>query len=444
MRLYDKDCKNAKPRESIYRLFDGKGLYLEVTPKGANHWRFKYHYLGKEKRISLGSYPAVGLAKARQKCAEARELLEMNIDPSAARQQERRKLLRETENTFKAVAMEWHENRTERWSEGYAQEVMDRMQTDLFPAIGSMPIKDIETPDLLAALRRVEKRGALELARKARCICGEVFRYGIQTGRCKEDISVHLRGALRSRKTKHYAAIETREIPELLEALARQDRSVYDRTRRAIKLSLLTFQRPGEIRKATWGEIDWEGRQWMIPAERMKMRRAHIVPLSRQALAVLEEQREEVKRLNTNLVFPSLIRHKNPLSDNTVRVALHKLGFKDRMTPHGFRALARTTIRETLDYAPDIIEAQLAHKPPGPLGAAYDRATFLRQRTVMMQAWADYLDGVAVTGKSSLEASVLEAAKDMRETSIQSRSMQPQQPTVAQSPALHSLATTVS
>lgn len=410
MKLYDKDCKNAKPRESVYRIFDGKGLYLEVTPKGARHWRLKYHYLGKEKRISLGSYPAVGLADARQKSLEARKLLDMNIDPSAARKQERRKALREVENSFKAVALEWHENRTERWSKGYAQEIMERMETDLFPALGSMPIHTIETPDLLAALRRVEKRGALELARKARCICGEVFRYGIQTGRCKEDISVHLRGALKTRRTKHYAAIETREIPELLEALAREDGNMYDRTRRAIKLSLLTFQRPGEIRKATWAEIDWEGRQWVIPAERMKMRRAHIVPLSQQALAVLKEQREETRRLNTDLVFPSLVRHKKPISDGTVRVALHKLGFKDRMTPHGFRALARTTIREQLDYAPDIIEAQLAHKPPGPLGAAYDRATFLKQRTVMMQAWADYLDAIATTEKVAVADTNVEAA----------------------------------
>lgn len=394
MKLYDKDCKNAKPRDSIYRIFDGGGLYLEVTPRGAKHWRLKYHYLGREKRISLGSYPAVGLAEARRKSLEAKKLLEVNIDPSAARKQERRKLLRETENSFKAVALEWHANRKERWSAGYADDILLRLQKDVFPSLGSTPINDIETPDLLAALRKVERRGALELTKKARQICGEVFRYGIQTGRCKEDITLHLRGALKTRRKKHFAAIDTREIPELLEALAREDRSIYDRTRRAIKLSLLTFQRPGEIRKATWGEIDWEGRQWVIPAERMKMRRAHIVPLSRQALAVLEEQREEVKRLNTGLVFPSLVRHKDPLSDNTVRLGLHRLGFKGRMTAHGFRALARTTIREQLDYAPDIIEAQLAHKPPGPLGAAYDRATFIKQRTVMMQAWADYLDAL--------------------------------------------------
>lgn len=420
MGLYDKDCKTAKPRHKPYKLSDGQGLYLEVTPNGSKLWRLRYRYLGKEKSISLGRYPLVTLADARDKCFEARKLLDKDIDPSAVRQERRRSTLRDAENSFKAVALEWYKNQAERWSEGYRLRILHLLETDIFPAIGAMPIKNIEAPDLLAALRKIEQRGALELARKARQICSQVFRYGIPTGRCKEDVTVHLRGVLKTRKTKHCAAIETKEIPELLEALERNDAGLYDRTLRAIKLSLLTFQRPGEIRQAEKTEIDWDARQWVPPPQRMKMRRSHIVPLSRQALEVLEEQFEEIERLNTQFIFPSQIRPKEPMSDNTVRVALHRLGFKGRMTAHGFRALARTTIREVLDYAPDVIEAQLAHKPPGPLGEAYDRATFLKQRTVMMQAWADYLDTVAATGQVDVEVLATETAQGGNETRIQS------------------------
>lgn len=428
MKLYDKDCKSAKPREKAYKLFDGEGLYLEVMPNGSKLWRLKYHYLDKEKRMSLGPYPLVPLAEARKKSLEAKKLLDKDIDPSAAKRDRRRDIMINAVNTFKAVALEWHENQKERWSEDYALGVLHRLETDIFPVIGAMPIKNIEAPDLLEALRKIEERDALDLARKARQICGQVFQYGIQTGKCKEDITLHLRRALKTRKTKHFAAIETREIPELLKALERNDSGLFDRTRRAIKFSLLTFQRPGEIRQARWSEIDWEARQWMIPADRMKKRRAHIIPLSRQALDVLVEQRDEVKRINTDFVFPSQIRPKKPMSDNTVRVALHRLGFKDRMTAHGFRALARTTIREALDYAPDVIEAQLAHKPPGPLGEAYDRAAFLKQRTVMMQAWADYLDEVAATGTADVQASAQAAATGREVMPVQPLPVRLEQP----------------
>jgi len=419
MKLYDKDCKNAKPRNKAYKLFDGKGLYLEVKPTGGKLWRLKYHYLGKEKSLSLGVYPIVTLAEAREKCIEAKKLLDRGIDPSAAKQERQREIIRAAANSFEAVALEWHEKQKERWSKEYAVQVLHRLQTDVFPSMPKKPIKDLDVPELLDVLRKIEQRGALELLKRARQFCGEIFRYAIQTGRCKEDITLHLKGALKTRKTKHYSAIEIKEIPELLKAL-KDDERLYDRTRRAVRLSLLTFQRPGEIRQAKKAEIDWEAKQWVIPAERMKMRRAHIVPLSRQALEILKEQFDEIKRFNTEWVFPSQVSLRDPMSENTVRTALHRLGFKDRMTSHGFRALARTTIREKLDYAPDIIEAQLAHKPSGPLGEAYDRATFIRQRTEMMQAWADYLDGVAETGKVDVPASTLDTAKDRQETGVRS------------------------
>lgn len=422
MKLYDKDCKNAKPREKAYKLFDGKGLYLEVTPKGSKLWRLKYLYLGKENRMSLGSYPLVTLAEAREKCLEAKKLLEQDIDPSAAKQERRREIIRNAANSFEAVALEWHEKQKERWSAEYAARVLHRLQTDVFPFMPKKPIKELEVPELLDVLRKIEQRGALELLKRARQICGEVFRYAIQTGRCKENITEHLKGALKTRKTRHYAAIDTTELPELLKAVESDEARTrfYCRTRRAVKLSLLTFQRPGEIRQARKSEIQWDAAQWVIPPERMKMRRSHIVPLSRQALEILDEQFEEIKRLNTEFIFPSQVRPKEPMSENTVRMALHRMGFEGRMTAHGFRALARTTIREMLDYAPDIIEAQLAHKPAGPLGEAYDRATFIKQRRVMMQEWADYLDTVAATGKVDGETAVPKAEKGRGEAPVQS------------------------
>lgn len=425
MKLYDKDCQTAKPRAKAWKLFDGKGLYLEVTPRGGKLWRFKYHYLGKEKRISLGAYPLVTLAEARERCFGARKLVDQDIDPSAARRERRRDILREAENTFRAVALEWYEKQKERLSARYARELLHLLETDLFPFIGKRPISKIEVPELLEMLRKIEKREALELMRKARQVCGRVFRYGIQTRKCKQDITQHLKGALKARKTKHLASIEVRDIPELLAALKRDDAGLFDRTRRAARLSLLTFQRPGEIRQARKSEIHWDAKQWVIPGERMKMRRAHIVPLSRQALEVLEEQFEEVKHLNTDFIFPSQIRPKEAMSKSTVRAALHRLGFKGRMTAHGFRALARTAIREKLDYAPDVIEAQLAHKAAGPLGEAYNRAQFLEQRAVMMQAWADYLEGVARTGRVDVGVLAVDAKKSMEEMRLPSFPVQP-------------------
>ena len=392
MSLNNTLCKNAKPREKPYKLSDSGGLALVIHPNGSKYWRLRYYWLKKEKTLAFGVYPTVTLAEAREKQAEAKKLLAQNIDPSRQKQRDKRKAAVHASNTFKAVALEWHKNQIGHWSDNHARNVLHRLERDVFPNIGLEPIADIDAPDLLDTLRKIEKRGALDIAGRTRQICGQIFRYGIQTGRCKRDPSRDLQGALKTRKTEHFAAIDTKEIPELLDALERNDARLFARTRRAIKLSMLTFVRPGELRKATWDEIDFDTKQWIIPAERMKARRAHIVPLSRQAIAILQEQKEETDHLSTTLVFPSQIRPKDPMSDGTVRIAIQKLGFKGRMTAHGFRALARTAIREKLNYEPDVIEAQLAHKPAGPLGEAYNRAQFLDQRKVMMQDWADYLD----------------------------------------------------
>jgi integrase len=400
MKLTDKAVKNAKPQEKPYKLFDGGGLYLEVTPGGSKLWRLKYHYIGKEKRISLGHYPLVTLLEARDKRDEAKKLLLKDIDPSTAKQDNRREIIRNAANTFEAIAREWHEMKKDGgWSVPHSANVLRRLEMDLFPYIGNRPISSIDAPEVLDTLRKIEARGALDIAARVRSLCGQIFKYGIQTGKCGRNPVPDLAGALKTRKAGHFAAIDTKEIPELLHTLERNDQRLYPGTRRVIMLNLLTFVRPGELRGAKWDEIDFEDKMWLIPAERMKMRRDHLVPLSKQAIALLQEQREEHKHLNTPWVFPSPIRPRDPMSDGTTLMAIKRMGFKGRMTAHGFRALARTTIREQLDYDPDVIEAQLAHKAAGPLGEAYNRAQHLTKRKRMMQEWADYIDTLASGGK---------------------------------------------
>ncbi|MCB2082235.1 MAG: integrase arm-type DNA-binding domain-containing protein [Rickettsiales bacterium] len=401
MALTDTACKNAKPKDKPYKMADNEGLYLSISPNGAKHWRMKYRFLKKEKLLSFGPYPLISLVEAREKRTEAKKMLAEGVDPSIAKKEKTREMVRNAENTFKVITIEWHENQKERWSKGHAENVLHRLERDIFPYIGILPISGITPPELLDVLRKIEKRGALDIVKRTRQICSQIFRYGIQTGRCTQNPAEQLKGngVLRTRKTQHFAALDIKEIPEFLRALERNDARLYVRTRRAIYLSMLTFVRPGEIRQAKWEEIDFEEAEWTIPGERMKMGRDHIVPLSQQALTILEEQKEETGRLNTEWVFPSQVSPRKPMSDGTVLVAIKKLGFGGRMTAHGFRALARTTIREKLNYQPDVIEQQLAHKASGPLGEAYDRARFLDIRKKMMQHWADYLDGIVTHGK---------------------------------------------
>ncbi len=392
MPLTDIKCRNAKAKDKSYKLFDGGGLYLEVMPSGSRLWRLKYRYMGKEKRISLGAYPIITLADARGARDDAKKLLFKDVDPSVARKENKQKIKREVENSFQLVALEWFENQKPVWSEGHAQKVWRCIEKNAFPYIGDMPINKITPPDLLDCLRRVEARGALEIASKTKQICGQVFRYGIQTGRCEWNAADNLTGALRSKKTEHFRTIDFKQFPDFLRALERNEARLFERTRRAVWLSLYTFCRPVEIRKARWQDIDFEEGVWTIPAEFMKMRRDHIVPLSKQAVAVLKEQRAEVEYIKSEWVFPSQVRPRNPMSDGTVNKAIKRLGFGEDMVAHGFRALARTTIREKLRVDSEIIERQLAHKASGALGEAYDRTQFLDERKVMMQDWADYVD----------------------------------------------------
>lgn len=399
--LTTKECENAKPGTKPYKLSDGSGLYLLIHPNGSKYWRLKYRFLNKEKLLALGTFPTVSLADAREARDRAKKLLASDppIDPMEKREEARQAAIRNAQNSFKAVALEWHDNRKDGWSDGYAQKIMRCLEMNIFPYIGNKPIASITPPQLLDCLRKVEKRDALDIALKTKQICGMVFRYGVQTGKCERDSSADLKGALKTRKTNHYASLEADDIPAFIEALERNEARLYERTRRAIWLSLLTFQRPGEIRQAQWSEINFEKKEWHIKAHKMKMRRDHIVPLSRQVMAILKAQKEEAEHLNTDWVFPSQIRPKDPMSDGTVNRALKRLGFGQETVAHGFRALARTTIRENLGYDSEIIEQQLAHKTSNPLGEAYDRARFLPQRKKMMQHWADYLDAASSKGK---------------------------------------------
>lgn len=394
MKLTNTACKNAKPESRQYKRFDGGGLYLLVTPTGSKLWRLKYRYLGIEKTLSIGSYPEVSLADARKAREAAKALLAQNPpkDPSASKSDAKREALNQTKNTFEAIAREWHKTKNNQWTHKYGHTLMRRLEMNIFPTLGNRPIADITSPELLECLRIIEKRGSYDVLKRTTQVCGQIFRYGIQTGRCERDPAADLRGALTTTPTNHFRTINLKQLPQFLEALKQNKARIFERTRRAVWLSLYTFCRPVEIRTARWDDIDFETKLWTIPAYMMKMKRDHIVPLSKQVIALLKEQKEEVAPLNTPWVFPSQNKIKNPMSDGTVNKAIKRLGFGDDLVAHGFRALARTTIREQLEYDSEVIEKQLAHKSAGSLGEAYDRTQFITKRKKMMQDWADFID----------------------------------------------------
>lgn len=394
MKLSDKACKAAKAKETAYKIFDGGGLFLEVMPNGSKLWRLKYRYLGKEKRISLGAYPIISLADARDGRDKAKKQLIQGIDPSGAKQAQKRDAIRNAENTFKAIALEWHEKQLARWTPTHALNVMRRMEVDVFPYIGNRPIADIDAPVLLDVLRRIEARGALDVTARVKQISGQVFRYGIATGYCQRDPSADLKGALKIGKTTSYACLDIKEMPEFLDRLERNEARLFATTRRAIKILMLTFVRTGELINATWEEFDLENATWEIPGWRMKMRNPHIVPLSRQVIELLNEQKKETERFSTPWVFPSQVRPKDSISNNTILFAIGRMGYKKRMTGHGFRALAMSNIKEKLGYRHEVVDRQLAHAHRNKIDRAYDRAQFLDDRRKMMQEWADYIENL--------------------------------------------------
>ncbi len=392
MKLSDAAIRNAKPKAKSYRVFDGRGLYLEVMPTGSRLWRFKYQFKGKEKRFSLGRYPEIGLSDARERAQEARKLIANQIDPSAKRKAEIAAGAERDANSLEVVAREWIEKQSATWVASHTSKIVLRLENDLLPWLGTRPIGEITAPDILACLRRVESRGAHDTAHRILQNCGQIFRYAIATGRADRNPVADLRGALTPTKPKHLAAIlEPTAIGGLLRAMDAYPGSLVTRT--ALQLAPLLFVRPGELRHAEWAEFNLESGEWSIPAERMKLRIAHLVPLATQAIAILRELQPLTG--HGRYVFPSARTAQRPMSDMAVLAALRRMGFaKDEMSGHGFRAMARTILDEVLNVRPDFIEHQLAHTVRDPNGRAYNRTAHLAERRKMMQTWADYLDGL--------------------------------------------------
>jgi integrase len=394
MSLTDTRIRNAKPAAKAYKLSDGGGMYLLVTPDGARYWRLDYRYSGKRRTLALGVYPTVPLASARTLREQARALLAKDSDPSAAKKAAKRTAKLASENTFEAIAREWITGQRKRLAPKYCALLLARLEADIFPQIGSRPIADIDVPELLEALRKVAKRGVIETARRLRQTCGQVFRYAIATGRAKHDPSAALRVGLPSPgKPRGHRAMALKEVPNFLSALAAYDGDL--RTRLALRLMVLTFARTTELRAAQWFEFeDLDGADplWRIPADRMKMKRQHLVPLAPQAVAVLRELRALPGSDASPFLFPSPARE-GCMSNNTMLYALYRMGYHGRATVHGFRAMASTALNE-MGFRPDLIERQLAHEEQNSVRAAYNRAEYLTERRAMMNHWADYLDAL--------------------------------------------------
>ena len=396
-RLTDQRVKALKSRSSAYKVADGEGMYLLVNPNGAKYWRLKYRFRGVEKVLALGVYDRVSLKKARKKRHDARELLEAGIDPGAERKADKQS----GAETFKLLAEEWLEQQSKALAPDTIEQLRRRLELYVYPYIKREPVDAIKAADILKVLRKIEGRGLHETAQRVKSLCGRIFRYAVATGRAERDPTADLHGALAPVKATHFAAItEPKRIGALLRAIDGYQGE--PGVMAALKLAPLVFVRPGELRGAEWSEIDLDAAEWRIPAERMKMDREHLVPLSKQAVAILEE----IKPLTGKgrLAFTSLRSKTRPLSDNTLNAALRRLGYStEEMTAHGFRTMASTRLNE-MGYDPDVIELQLAHRDRNKVRAAYNRSERLKDRQKMMQAWADYLDGLKADKRDKVAA----------------------------------------
>jgi integrase len=404
--LTDMMVKNAKPKEKDYKLSDGYGLYLFVNTSGSKLWRFDYTFNGKRRTLSVGGYPAVSLADARQRREDARRLLASGVDPSQDKKSKKAAAIANAENTFESVAREWHG--TGEWSDSHKNNILSRLEFNVFPFIGSRSISEIEAPEILALLRRMEGRSAVNSAHRVLTICGQVFRYGVATGKCKRDPSADLKGALKKVTVKPHAAImDPKEIAVLLRAI--DGYSGMFHTQCALKLAPMLLVRPGELRFAEWSEFDLDAAEWNIPVERMKLKlqekkirkgQKHLVPLASQAVAILKELQHVTGHLK--YLFPCKFeKSRRPMSAAAINGALRRMGYdtQEQMTAHGFRAMARTILDEVLQVRPEFIEHQLAHVVRDPNGRAYNRTTHIEGRRKMMQLWADYLYGLKAGAK---------------------------------------------
>ena len=389
MKLNARQVDAAKPREKAYKLADGAGLYLEVVPSGSRYWRMKYRFNGKEKRMAFGVYPAVSLAQARALRDEAKKKLAEGIDPSFAKKEE--KLVRDVQlnNTFQAVALEWHGTKVSRWSEGYASDIIEAFNKDIFPYIGQLPVNDIKPLVLLNVLRRMESRGATEKAKKVRQRCSEVFRYAIVTGRAEYNPAADLTSAMSGHESKHYPFLTVEELPDFFKALAGYTGSPL--VVLAAHLLILTGVRTGELRGAFWSEFDLEKAVWEIPAERMKMKRPHLVPLSTQALEIVQQLK--VMSGQYPLVFPGRNDPRKTMSEASINQVFKRIGYTGRVTGHSFRHTMSTILHEE-GFNTAWIETQLAHVDKNAIRGTYNHVLYLKGGREMLQWYADYVDNV--------------------------------------------------
>ncbi|NBX03917.1 MAG: DUF4102 domain-containing protein [Alphaproteobacteria bacterium] len=389
MLLTDIKVRNASPKEKVYRLKDGDGLFLQVEPNGGKYWRLRYFYVGKEKMLALGTYPEVSLSEARDKRLAARKMLANGTDPGAHKKQEKRRAEFNAGNTFKAVSEEWYKNNLSKWTPDHAARLWRRLEANVLPEIGDRPIAEIKSLELLNTLRKIEKRGATDLSHRLLQTCGVIFRYAVVTGRMQYNPSADLRGALMPHKAESHPTLNAKDLPHFISKLDGVETSLQNKL--AVRLLMLTFVRTGEMRQAKWEDVDLKTNEWRLPPHTTKMRDLHIVPLSKQTIEVLRQLNELTG--SSPYLQPSQHRQKNPImSENTINMVIHKMGYKNKIVGHGFRALASTILNEN-GFRADVIERQLAHMERNKVRAAYNRAEYLPERIQMMQWWGDYLDG---------------------------------------------------
>jgi integrase len=395
MNLTEIAVRNARPGLKLRKLSDGRGLYLYVTPKGGKWWRLNYRFAGKQLTLSMGVYPDIGLKDARERRDEARRQLAHGINPSDARKEARRALIETTKETFEAIAREWLDKHAAIWSAFTTKSVLGRLERDVFPVIGTRPIRALAAPELLTMLRRIEDRGSKDTAHRVLQACGQVFRYAVASGCADRDPTGDLRGALTPVRQKHFASLtDPAAVGQLMRAINGYDG--FKGTRCALRLAPLVFVRPGELRQAEWSEVDLDKAEWRIPPEKTKMRKPHIVPLASQAVEILRELKPWTGE--GRYLFPCVRTAARPMSNNALNAALRRIGYtKDEMTSHGFRSMASTILNEQ-GWNRDVIERQLAHGEQDGVRGAYNYAEYLPERRKMIQAWADYLDNLAEGG----------------------------------------------
>ena len=390
-------ARNAKAKEKPYKLNDGKGLFLHIATSGKKTWRYRYELPpGKESTFVIGEYPVLSLEGARAERVALREMVKAGINPAEARRHEKQAVIeaqeeakKEVENSFEAIALDWHRHQKDRWTADHAEAVIKCLQRYAFESFGGLQIDRITPPMVLEVIRDIEAKGSLEMASKTLQRIGAVFRFAIQTGRATYNPAADMRGALKAKKVEHHKMISPDDLPEFLKALTAGD--IHTTTKSGIQFTILTAARSGEVRGAIWKEIDLEKRLWSIPAERMKMRSPHTVPLSQQALAILN--RAKILHGDGGLVFPGIHYPEKPLSENTMLYALYRIGYHSQATMHGFRALF-STIANEVGFNPDAIERQLAHREKNTVRAAYHRSEYMPERVKMMQWWADHLQNL--------------------------------------------------